>query len=53
MEWLFGILIGLGIGLVGLWFFLNFISSKKMLRAGDEAKRLLKEAKTEAESLKK
>jgi ribonuclease Y len=53
MEWLFGILIGLGIGLVGLWFFLNFISSKKMLRAGDEAKRLLEEAKTEAESLKK
>ncbi len=53
MEWYFGIVLGLLGGSIGLWIFLSFTSSKRLLKAREEAKKVLNEAKSEAESLKK
>ncbi|MBN2365951.1 MAG: ribonuclease Y [Calditrichaeota bacterium] len=53
MEWLAGILIGFVVGMVSLWLFLKVTSDKKLLAATEEAARILQDAQSEAESLKK
>lgn len=53
MEWVVGIVIGILVGSVSLWFFLKMSSGKKILNATSEAARIVEEAKSEAESLKK
>ncbi|MEJ2634144.1 MAG: ribonuclease Y [Calditrichia bacterium] len=53
MQWIIGVLIGLVAGSVGLWLFLKSSAGKKLLTAEEEAKHLLEDAKSEAETLKK
>ena len=53
MAWYYGLLIGLVVGSGGLWLFLKIIADKKLVQMNQEAARLLNEAKSEAETLKK
>ena len=53
MSWYVGLLIGFVVGAVILWLFLKFFSGKNLLRAQKEADRILDEAKSESEALKK
>ncbi len=53
MEWIISALIGILVGLVGFWLFLKISAGKKLLFAQQEAKRIIEEAKSEAETLKK
>lgn len=53
MEWVISALIGFILGTVGLWIFLKISAGKKLLRAEEEAKRVLEDAHSEAETLKK
>ena len=53
MEMIITIVIGLVVGMVGLWFLLKITSNQKLLKARVETKRILEDAKSEAESIKK
>jgi ribonuclease Y len=53
MVWYWLIAIGLVVGAVCLWLFLKFSENKKLFRAKEQADRLVREAHSEAESLKK
>ncbi|HFE64073.1 MAG TPA: ribonuclease Y, partial [Caldithrix sp.] len=53
MEWIIGAVIGMVVGSVGLWIFLKLSAGKKLLQATQEAKRVLADAVSEAETLKK
>lgn len=53
MEWIIGAVIGMVVGSVGLWIFLKLSTGKKLLQATREAKRILADAVSEAETLKR
>ena len=53
MNWIIGMVIGFVVGAVSLLLFSKFLSGKNLLRAQREADRILEEAKSESESLKK
>ncbi len=53
MMLIIGLILGLLIGVAGLYFYLKATHNKTLLAAEDQAQRILREAKKEAETLKK
>lgn len=53
MDWIIGALTGLVAGLIVFWLLLKTSAGKKVQHANEEVKRIINEAKTEAETLKK
>lgn len=53
MEWIIALLIGLMVGTIGLFLYLKLSGGKRLLQVEQEAKRLLEDARSEAEALKR
>lgn len=53
MEWYWALLIGLVAGAVCLWLFLHIFQNAKLVKAREKADRLIQDATSEAEALKK